>query len=126
MRPRGYAGLTGPGPVVTTVRVTPGAEPALLWVKFEFSGRRQFTDPPGQDDSETAFAGLLELRQADGGSWRLTSGQVRTLDEYLGYVFTRRRETPEEYQRRVADSSGTVRGFRLLAGFAEHDEKFGS
>jgi hypothetical protein len=131
-----------PGPSVTSVRITPGAEPALLWVKFEFSGRRRFTDPPGQDDSETPFAGLLELRQAGDGSWRLTSGQVRTLDEYLGYVFTRRRETPEEYRRRAAGAPGPagagpreaaagpvrgpVRGFRLLAGFAEHDEKFGS
>jgi hypothetical protein len=116
------------GPSVTSVRVTPGAEPALLWVKFEFAGRRRFADPPGQDDSETPFAGLLQLRQADGGSWRLTSGQVQTLDEYLGYVFTRRRETPEEYRQRAAGSSGPGPGpgFRLLAGFAEHDEKFGS
>jgi hypothetical protein len=127
-----------PRPSVTSVRDTPGAEPALLWVRFEFSGRRRFTDPPGQDDSETPFAGLLELRQAGDGAWRLTSGQVQTLDEYLGYVFTSRRETLDEYRRRVPGSpgpagtrlreaaAGPVRGFRLLAGFAEHDEKFGS
>jgi hypothetical protein len=53
-------------------------------------------------------------------------------------VFTSRRETLDEYRRRVPGSSGPagtrrreaaagrVRGFRLLAGFAEHDEKFGS
>jgi hypothetical protein len=143
------------GLAVTSVRVTPGAESALLWVRFEFSGRRRFTDPPGQDgslpgqeDRETPFAGLLQLRQAEDGSWRLTSGPVQTLDDYLGYVFTTRRETPGEYRRRVADSpgpaspgpahpgpagacpreaaAGPASGFRLLAGFAEHDEKFGS
>ena len=126
MHPVYKAWQIAPGPSVTSVRATPGADPGLLWVQFEFAGRRRFADPPGEDDSETPFAGLLQLRQADDGSWRLTSGQVQTLDEYLGYVFTRRRETPEEYHRRAAGSSGLGRGFRLLAGFAEHDEKFGS
>jgi hypothetical protein len=114
-----------PGPVVTSIDAHAGADPGLLWVYFEFSGRRKFADPPGQDDAETPFAGLLQLRPAGDGSRRLTSGQVKTLDEYLGYVFTRRRETPEEYRRRVT-AAGPGRGFRLLAGFAEHDEKFGS
>jgi hypothetical protein len=116
-------------------------------VEFEFSGRRRFADAPGrsrdQADGETLFAGLLQLTQAGDGSWRLTSGQVKTLDEYLGYVFTVRWETSEEYGRRAAGSpgqahpgpagarpreaaAGPARGFRLLAGFAEHDEKFGS
>ena len=58
----------------------------------------------------------------------------------LGYVFTSRRETPEEYRRRTA-SAGSPAGsstgspaaagpaqrvFRLTAGFAEHDERLGS
>ncbi len=128
-----------PGLVVTSIDARDGADPGLLWVYFEFSGRRRFTDPPGPDDAETHFAGLLQLKPAGDGSWRLASGQVKTLDEYLGYVFTCRRETPEEYRRRVADSPGAAaarprvaagpgsgRGFRLVAGFAEHDEKFGS
>ena len=66
----------------------------------------------------------------------------------LGYVFTRRRETPEEYRRRTASASSPAesstgspagssagspaaagpaqRVFRLTAGFAEHDERLGS
>ena len=42
--------------------------------------------------------------------------------EFHGYVFTSRRETPPEYRRRV----GSPRVFRVTAGFAEHDERFGS
>jgi hypothetical protein len=114
-----------PGPVVTSIDAHAGSDAGLLWVQFEFSGRRRFADPPREDDDETLFAGLLQLRVAGDGSWRLTSGQVKTLDEYLGYVFTRRQETAEEYRRRVA-AAGSGRGFRLVAGFAEHDEKFGS
>jgi hypothetical protein len=112
-----------PGPVVTSIEAHVGSDPGLLWVYFEFSGRRRFADPLRRDDDETLFAGLLQLRLAGDGSWRLASGQVKTLDEYLGYVFTRRQETAEEYRQRVAAAG---RGFRLVAGFAEHDEKFGS
>ena len=120
-----------PGPAVTSVDASPGTDPGLLWVGFRFSGRRRFADPPGQDEDETPFAGLLELRQAGDGSWRLASGHVETLDDYLGYVFTQRAETPEEYRRRVAacpreTAGGPERDFRLLAGFAEQHEKFGS
>jgi hypothetical protein len=121
------------GPMVTSIDAHAGSDPGLLWVYFEFSGRRRFTDPLRQDDAETLFAGLLQLKPTGDGSWRLTSGQVKTLDEYLGYVFACRREAPEEYRRRVAGYPGPThsgrgpgRSFRLLAGFAEHDEKFGS
>ena len=54
----------------------------------------------------------------------------------LGYVFTSRRETPEEYRRRTASAESLTespaaagpaqRVFRLTAGFAEHDERLGS
>lgn len=58
----------------------------------------------------------------------MSSGQVWTLDEYLGYTFTSRPETPQE--RAAAGvrpaSPGPGRLFRLTAGFAEHDERFGS
>ena len=55
----------------------------------------------------------------------------RALDDFLGYVFTSRRETAEEYGQRIAGSpgpaaAGSGRRFRLRAGFAEHDERFGS
>ncbi len=69
------------------------------------------------------FAGLLDLVLGDTGPWRLSSGHVETLDDFLGYVFTHRRETPEEYRQRTG---GSAARFRLVAGFAEHDERFGS
>jgi hypothetical protein len=62
----------------------------------------------------------------------LESGHVETLDQYLHYVFTSRRETAEEYHRRTgspagpAAAAGRLRRYRVIAGFAEHDERFGS
>jgi hypothetical protein len=49
----------------------------------------------------------------------------------LGYVFTSRRETPDEYRKRtgssaVPDPARNHRVFRLTSGFAEHDERLGS
>ena len=55
-----------------------------------------------------------------------------TLDRYLGYVYTSRRETPQEFAKRTgstatpAVAAGPMRSYRLVTGFAEHDEKFGS
>jgi hypothetical protein len=48
-----------------------------------------------------------------------------------GYVFTSRPETGEEYTKRAgaappAAGRAGPRLFRIVAGFAEHDEKFGS
>jgi hypothetical protein len=49
------------------------------------------------------------------------------------YVFTSRPETPEERRKRTggppspaAAAGGRARAFRVTAGFAEHDERFGS
>jgi hypothetical protein len=79
--------------------------------------------------------------QDDPWPWRLTSGSTQTLDEYRGYTFTVRREQPAEFARRTGSPApaspagwaavepltpGRARRFRLLSGFAEHDEKFGS
>jgi hypothetical protein len=56
-------------------------------------------------------------------------------DAYFGYVFTSRRETAGEYQRRTGSAAtpapapaaaGPPRVFRLTAGFAEHDERLGA
>ncbi len=88
---------------------------------------------------------MIELTLNQGGDtgdpfpWRLTFGNSQTLDEYRGYTFTVRREEPAEYERRTGSPAGPVPGgrvqqrtegrarrFRLLSGFAEHDEKFGS
>jgi hypothetical protein len=66
------------------------------------------------------------------------SGHVETGDEYYGYKFTARDETPAEYRTRTspagplagaglaASAAALVPGgtYRLLASFAEHDHKF--
>ena len=55
----------------------------------------------------------------------------RSADERYGYTFTTRDETPQEYQARTeaveASAEGLVPGasYRLVAGYAEHDHKFG-
>ena len=82
------------------------------------------------------FVGLLNLTldDADQQTWRLASGHVRTLDEFLGYVFTSRRETPEEHRERTGSSAsppgrGGAPGrvpFLIRAGYADHDVRFGS
>jgi hypothetical protein len=47
-----------------------------------------------------------------------------------GYVFTSRRESPEEYRERTGPASSGAeaagRGYLIVAGFAEHDERFGA
>lgn len=119
-----------PGPVVTQIEIAGfdvDAEPPQLMIKFQFTGRRE------GDDDETQFVGLLRLMLRGGQRpWQLSSGHVETLDKFLGYVFISRRETPEEYRKRTGSAAdpvtdtGPARRFRLIAGFAEHDERFGS
>ena len=98
-------------------------------------------------DAEIPCVGMIKLTvdpasgQDDPWPWRLTSGSIQTLDEYRGYVFTVRRELAGRVRasHRLAGSpwlTGWVplepltedrrRRFRLVSGFAEHDEKFGS
>ncbi len=97
------------------------------------------SSPAGQqlDDGTTReereFIGHLDLGLHDGGSWpwQLDAATVSTLDEWFGYAFTSRRETREEYADRtgLADGvpgSGPRRTFRVISGFAEHNERFGS
>ena len=125
------------GPRVTQIQVSavePDGEPPRFRIYFEFVGRREFTDRVQADnpDGDPAFIGLLSLALADAGPWHLESGHVATLDQYLGYVFTSSRETAEGYHRRTGSSlarataSGPLRRYRIIAGFAEHDERFGS
>jgi hypothetical protein len=144
----------GPGPRVTDIEIWKlEPESGEINVSFDFTGRRQFTDPVqaarlGQAaNDELPFVGMIELRlipardQGDPFPWRLTFGSTQTLDEYRGYTFTVRREEPQEYERRTGSPAGPApagrvrvelrtpgrpRRFRLLSGFAEHDEKFGS
>ncbi|HUD39451.1 MAG TPA: hypothetical protein VMR14_21320 [Streptosporangiaceae bacterium] len=141
-----------PGPLVTSIeviRLEVGADPPELGVQFEFAGRQRFTDGDGNrdpirpDGDETLLIGSLYLEPSDAGSWpwQLARGYVQTLDKYLGYVFTSLRESAEDYQKRTglpADqvlerlearspaTAGHERRFKIVAGFAEHDVRFGS
>ena len=89
------------------------AEPPRLRVMFQFAGHRLFADPSLADtaaDGETLFVGLLDLTLSADGSWpwQLASGHVETLDQFLGYVFTSRRETPQEYRERTGSPADTA------------------
>jgi hypothetical protein len=128
--------LVAPGPRVTQIQVwglEPDGDPPRFRVYFEFVGCRQFTDPTQVEnpDGDPTFVGLLNLTLTDSGPWHLESGHVETLDQYLHYVFTSYRETTEQYRLRTGSSAtpvaaGPARRYRVVAGFAEHDERFGS
>jgi hypothetical protein len=131
-----------PGPRITSIGIwglETADEPVRLRLKFRFDGRRWFPAEGDQPGGETTFAGLMDLTLTGppgqpgqpGAPWRVSAGQTQTLDDYLGYAFTSRPETPEEQQKRVAAQARTGtrqpgRLFRLTSGFAEHDERFGS
>ncbi|HXS63281.1 MAG TPA: hypothetical protein VN767_10405 [Streptosporangiaceae bacterium] len=141
-----------PGPRVTGIEIWKlEPESGEINVSFDFTGRRQFTDPDeaaragAAADDELQFVGMIELTldpsggQDDPFPWRLTFGNSQTLDEYRGYTYTVRQEEPQEYERRTGSpagpapagrvqqrTEGRARRFRLLSGFAEHDEKLGS
>ena len=120
-----------PGPQVRVVVGTAGDDGEVR-VRFEFTGRQAVTDPGQAErggyrinpDRDVNFTGTMSLARAGSGTgpWRLTSGSVQTLDDYLGYVFTYRAEGRPGYVPPVPGG----RRFRIVAGFAEHDEKFGS
>lgn len=139
MYPVGKPWQVAPGPRVTKIEIEAleaDAEPPRLRLMFHFVGRKRLDDPgqaDGAADSEMPFVGLLDLTLSTGRPWpwQLSSGHVEVLDDFLGYVFTSRRETPQEYQQRTGSTAGvaadgTARRVRLVAGFAEHDERFGS
>jgi hypothetical protein len=133
--------VIAPGPQVTEVEIWQldlAADPPELGVKWQFTGRR---DSPGGAGEETDFVGMLTLTFTGTGGesgvesgawpWRLTSGHVGTLDEYLGWTFVARIETAEEYRRRTGTRAGTgvlipTDRYLLDAGFFDHDIKFGA
>jgi hypothetical protein len=131
-----YAGpwQMAPDPVVTLInisRLDGTTDPPLLHVSFEFTGRRKLAD--GTTGDEREFIGHLDFRLHYGSSWpwQLDAARVSTLDDWIGYAFTSRRETQEEYADRTGQSGGVpgpgpTRTFRVTSGFAEHDERFGS
>lgn len=126
----------GPGPRITSIgiwAVETDDEPVRLRLKFTFDGRQRFPADSNQPGTETNFAGLMDLTLTGPPEqpWQVSAGQTQTLDDYLGYTFTSRAETPEEHHKRVAAGDSPAAGqpgrlFRLTSGFAEHDEKFGS
>ena len=104
-----------PGPRVTRIKISrldADAEHPKLGVDFEFTGRRRFDDPSRIDaaDGDTLFIARLDLTPCDTGPepWLLSSGHVWTQDQYRGYVFTSRRESPEEYRQRTGSAAGAV------------------
>ena len=135
-----------PGPVVTEIAiwtVKPAAEPPELGVAWRFTGRQRPVEPgppepglarpSGWTDAEQVFVGNLTLAFTGPAAWpwRLANGRVSTLDDYLGYTFISRFETADECRRRLGTSAGDgmlvpTDTYLLVAGFAEHDEKFGS
>jgi hypothetical protein len=125
-----------PGVTVTGIDVRhldAGTGQAKLRVQFRFAGTRRYDEPDRGDGAteETEFAGHLELVMSESREWRLTYGRVETLDEYYGYVFTSRDETADEYRARTGSvlpgqAPGPPRVYRVVAGFAEHDERFGA
>jgi hypothetical protein len=121
-----------PGARVTAIEISAvdaRRSPARLEVRFEFTGRWQ----KDSDEDDTDFVGFmtLDLDGAGPQPWRLTAGFLQRLSSWLGYQFTSRRETPEEHQQRTGQATapspaaGQDRTFRLTAGFAEHDERYG-
>ena len=112
VHPSGGRWQVAPGPAVTLIQVwgfEPDAEPPRVQVSWRFTGRRRFTDPGpnATAEGENTFVGLLDLTLTGSGPWQLSSGHVDTLDGYLGYVFTSRRETPDEYRKRTGSAAAS-------------------
>ena len=129
----------GPGPVVTRIDVRgldPEATPPELDLSFRFTGRRRYDDrrqATGDPGGQAMFHGSFTMTLAGRGSspWQLKTAHISTLDDYYGYVFTSRPETAGEFRARTGSDAvparaGPPRTYRLVTGFAEHDERFGS
>jgi hypothetical protein len=133
-----------PGPAVTEIDVwglNASGQPPVLKVTFRFTGTQVFGAPDADAGAsgegaggDTDFAGMLNLRLAGTSGWQVASGHVGTLDDFLGYMFTSRHETQQEYLERadLAHSAASTaraaaqRAFRITAGFAEHDARLGA
>jgi hypothetical protein len=120
----------GPG-----AALEPGAVPGAVGASEPGGAAEPAPRPWDWTDGEQVFEGNLTLvltgAAAGPSPWRLSHGGVSTLDAALGYTFKRRFETAEEYRRRTGSSAGDgvlvpTDTYLLDAGFAEHDEKFGS
>jgi hypothetical protein len=136
LHPPQEAWQVAPDPRVSSIEIWADeldALPPRLRLNYRFTGLQVFDDPgrAAKQPAATEFAGMLDLTPAPGSTppWRLTSGHVRTLDQYYGYVFTSRPETPDEFARRASAAAGPapaapLRAFQVRARFADHDERF--
>jgi hypothetical protein len=118
----------GPG-----AALEPGAVPGAVGAAEPGGAAGPAPRPWDWTDGEQVFEGNLTLVLTEAGPspWRLSHGGVSTLDAALGYTFKSRFETAEEYRRRTGSPAGDgvlvpTDTYLLDAGFAEHDEKFGS
>jgi hypothetical protein len=143
--PVGKDWVVARGPLVTEIKIwllEVAADPPVLGVKWQFTGQARRRDGgldgtgPGSAQpvaGESLFVGMLKLTFTGSRAWpwRLASGHVSTLDEHLGWTFDSRIETAEEYRRRTGTVAGTgvlipTDTYLLVAGFFDHDIKFGS
>jgi hypothetical protein len=121
-------------------RLQVDAKPPALGITFGCAGRRYIEDLDtgsvlsGDRDADSQFVQFLYLALDGSGpwSWRVYSGDTRTLTPPLGWTFSCRSETPQEYRERTgaltapADGARQVRHFQIRADFAEHDERIGA
>ena len=132
-----------PAPAVTAIKVWRAdlrKSPVEVDVQFDFDAVRHWPDParawgPNAHDV-IPFVGRMTLVPAQDQDfawpWRITHASVDTLDHTLGWTFYSRLESPEEFASRTGSTAKPVQGrrpfrtFRLVSGFAEHDEKLGS
>jgi hypothetical protein len=136
--------VIAPGPEVTRIevgRLDLSGDVSELSVQWRFTGYQRYGGPvippgwTGTGDHEYVGLAQLAFDESRTFPWRMSRGQVNTVDEYYGYAFRTRDETPEEYWTRTGtaatghpvSAAALVPGgtYRLLASFAEHDHKFG-
>lgn len=146
--------VIAPDPKVTRIEVPlldPSGDVPRLSVEWRFTAYQRYGGPvippgwTGSGDLEYVGTAYLAFDESRPFPWRMADGHVETVDEYYGYTFAARDETPDEYRARIGSAgplastglpasmgvpvsaaalvpSGT---YRLLASFAEHDHKFG-
>jgi hypothetical protein len=147
LHPAGKDWVIAPDPEVTGIELRHldlSDDVPWLSIEWRFTGYQRYGGPvippgwTGSGDREYAGSAYLAFDESRPLPWRVTRGRVETIDDYYGYTFTARDETPEEYRAR-AGPAGTAAGaglpvsagalvpgdtYRLLASFAEHDHKF--
>jgi hypothetical protein len=139
LHPVGKDWVIAPDPEVTGIelpRLGLSGDVPELSVEWRFAARQRYggpVTPPGwmgSGDREYVGSAFLTFDASRPFPWRIAHGFVQTVDEYCGYRFESRDETPEEYWTRTgsAGRAAALRPggtYRLVASFAEHDHRFG-